>query len=160
MCSTCSVCCFGAVGGDSLFLTEILTACDRGRASCSTGRSLQEVNIVYGQWGDRWFAVTVPRLWNKLSPPTFAPLLIFINVNSNKSKLLKSYFLGMTFHPDESGSFIVTVRDFHLPTFSLSHVKTRQGNLPARKCFLFYFISFIFHPVWMALTLQCKHSIH
>ena len=51
------------------YLSEILTVCDHCRALRSSGQLLLEVpRSRFKQWGDRSFAVTAPRLWNRLSP--------------------------------------------------------------------------------------------
>lgn len=51
------------------YLSEILTVRDHGRALRSCGQLLFEVpRSRLKQWGDRSFAVTAPRLWNRLPP--------------------------------------------------------------------------------------------
>ena len=55
------------------YLTEILTVRDHGRALRSSGQLLLEVSRSrFKQWGDRSFAVSAPRLWNRL-PPDIRP---------------------------------------------------------------------------------------
>ena len=91
---------FNAINGLApSYLSEILTFRNCGRALRSSGQLLLEVpRSRLKQRGDRSFAVTAPRLWNKLPPDirTITDLSLF------KSKL-KTHFFSLAFNSDQGG---------------------------------------------------------
>ena len=102
-----------------LYLSELLTIRDPGRALRSTNQLVLEVpRSKYKHWGDQAFSVAAPRLWNKL--PTVMRLISDPGLFKSRLKTyLFRLFLYGFYYPEARWHFYLILFYFNLFDFAV-----------------------------------------